>query len=362
MISDRAAAPRAGGKAFWKTLHRWLGFSLGLIYLLLGLSGTALLFKDEILAWQYPALAAPPVPALPLATWLGRVEAAHPDFRLVRLPRAGQPWFQLHRPSGEVLYLDGQGQVLLVRGEGGDWLAWFEAFHHRLLLGEAGEWFLALVALGTLALLVLGLWLWWPRPGHWRQGLRLDWSAGGVRRWFDLHKFAGALAGLVLLFSAGTGLMMTGHGLPQTLFTSFDRQAVPVPPKQLAEPTGQRLAWGELLTRARAALPEGEITLVGRPSTDKPLLLRMRLPGEWHPNGRGGVALHPGSGALLFRLDVREQGAGARTAFAMYPLHAGKVGGAAMTALMLIAGLAPLLLFWSGLKLWLKRRGLRLRR
>lgn len=342
-------------KALWQKLHRWLGFSWGLLYLLMGLSGACLVFKDELLRVQYPSLAQPLPDALALPELMARFEARYPGFTLVRLPKEGQPWFLVQEGGLRIHYLDGQGRELLTRGRDG--LALLEDFHHTLLLGPAGEWVLGAVAVGTLALLVMGLYLWWPRPGYWRQGLSLAWSSGGIRRWFDVHKVAGAISAIALLYSAGTGLMMTMDNTPQRLFTVFDRRLPPAPPKALPAPAGARRPWAELLKTAQAAIPDGRMTLLSRPlSPDRPLLVRMRVPGEWHPNGRGGVGLNPATGELVYRMDVREQEAGARAAYAMYPLHAGKVGGAAMSALLMVAGLTPALMFFSGTKLWLARR------
>ncbi|MBI2379198.1 MAG: PepSY domain-containing protein [Gammaproteobacteria bacterium] len=345
-----------------KRLHRWLGLSLGLVYLLMGLSGVALVFKDELLSWQYPPLAGAPAAGVPLDQWLTRVEGEYRGIRSIRLPQDGAAYFQVFLKTGERHYLDAAGQRLLTRRARGDALAWLEEFHHRLLAGEAGEWLLGVLAIGTLTLLGLGLWLWWPQAGRWKTALRLDWSAGGLRRWFDAHRVVAAVAAVLLVYNVVTGLMMTMHGAPLGLLTAWDAAPPPAPPKLLAAPVSSRLPWERLLAEARKAMPEARLTMVTPPSDpDKPLMLRMRQPGEWHPNGRGGLALDPGTGEVLWAVDVRELNAGTRLAYAQFPLHAGKLGSPVVTGLTVLAGLVPVFLALSGLRLWWLRRRVRRR-
>ena len=49
-------------RALLRTLHLWLGLVAGLLFALLGVTGTVLTYQPELLRWQYPALFAQPVP------------------------------------------------------------------------------------------------------------------------------------------------------------------------------------------------------------------------------------------------------------------------------------------------------------
>src|SRR5262245_48201477 len=87
VVPARRAAPRR--KPLWNTLHRWLGIGLGLWFMLVGLTGALLVYRDAIDRWLNPELLRPRIngPALPLADVveqaslapeLGRVEKVHP--------------------------------------------------------------------------------------------------------------------------------------------------------------------------------------------------------------------------------------------------------------------------------------------
>ena len=56
MPSTRSLATSRSTRPGWKTLHRWLGLSLGTWFALVGLSGAILVFEDAIDAWLNPAL------------------------------------------------------------------------------------------------------------------------------------------------------------------------------------------------------------------------------------------------------------------------------------------------------------------
>ena len=65
----------------WLRLHRWLGLALGPVFVLLGISGSLLVFYTAIDAAITPALAVPG-PAPQVHSWqavLDALQAAHPQ-------------------------------------------------------------------------------------------------------------------------------------------------------------------------------------------------------------------------------------------------------------------------------------------
>ena len=61
------------------------------------------------------------------------------------------------------------------------------------------------------------------------------------------------------------------------------------------------------------------------------MTFRKRMPGEWHPNGRSFILLHPYTGAVLQTINARRQRLGMRLMEKAYPLHASKIGGVPYT-------------------------------
>ncbi|TDQ49823.1 putative iron-regulated membrane protein [Permianibacter aggregans] len=326
-----------------------------MVLLILVISGTILLWKNPLLHIQYPQLLTP-TSTLPTADFLAHLDQQLPDWRTVRLPEPDQPYYLVYRGEQKWYYaLD--GQWLLTRDTDTDWLAFTESLHHHLLLGEFGDTVLGFVSIGSLLLLLLGLYQSWPRAQRWSQMLQWRWQQGGIARWYTSHRSTGLIFSLLLGLTVVTGLMLSFHGVPARWLASVDSKQAPAPISTLSSPTESMLPWATLLAAGTQAIPDARLTMVSRPAgPDKPLTLRLQVPDEWHPNGRGGVQLHPGSGEVLSLYDVRTVGPATRLANTMYPLHAGKVGGLGYQIVLALSSIGSLFLAWSALRLWRKRR------
>ena len=51
------------------------------------------------------------------------------------------------------------------------------AFHWTLLLGVNNAYILGSLAILIFFSILVGLYLWWPRNGDWRLGLKIKWGA-----------------------------------------------------------------------------------------------------------------------------------------------------------------------------------------
>lgn len=89
-------------------------------------------------------------------------------------------------------------------------VAWLMAIHDDFLLGRSGEIANGVGAIAILLIIVTGLVLWWPGLAHWRRGLMLRRGVGWKRMVWDLHRMLGlwtfaatfvfALSGIYLCF------------------------------------------------------------------------------------------------------------------------------------------------------------------
>lgn len=140
--------------------------------------------------------------------------------------------------STEVMFTDDRGLPLAVfvdpyRGvllgslEGAAWpVGWSRSLHGGWPLGDAGSWLLEIGACWTIAMVLSGLYLWWPRDGRGLRALVPRMRAGGWMFWRDLHAcvavWCSALIVLFLLtalpwtsFWGGTLLHRVQHALDQ---------------------------------------------------------------------------------------------------------------------------------------------------
>ena len=121
------------------------------------------------------------------------------------------------RPAGHArrpLRRSGRGRKRCPSGfRPGGVLDWIKRLHNNLLLPEwggrqAAGWF----GVGLLLLTLIGIQLWWPAPGRWRNGFTVPRRARGLRLHRALHGAAGAWLVLMLLATSVTGIV---QGFPQ---------------------------------------------------------------------------------------------------------------------------------------------------
>lgn len=355
-----AAVPaRRRVRAVLAWLHLWVGLTVGTVFAVVGLSGSALVFHDELLRWQHPQLAtgAPRVDPDVLA---GIVERGRGDgLRSLQFPSTSMPnWVGFHEGGRRVHYATDDGRVLLERAPGSDALLWLHELHTHLLAGEAGERVLGGLGIASLALVLVGLYLWWPARGRWFAQLRVH-RGPPVRRWLSWHRSGGAVLLPLLLLSTITGLGMVYHDAARALLAAALGGRAPA---RAPQAPAAAVRWDRVLALADGALADARLTRVAVPApASGSVELRAKQSAEWHPNGRSTVTIDAAGTRVLQSTAATAEPAGVRAANAIYPLHVGVAGGNALRWLTFVSGLLPAFLLVTGVLFWHRRRGARRR-
>jgi uncharacterized iron-regulated membrane protein len=291
-------------------VHLWAGIALGLYIAVVCVSGSAVVFRNDI----YEALSDKlkvKVQGEPLNYGqLSQLLATrYPGYVLrdvkpgrdgeeaseVRLSRNGSQMERLVNPyTGADL---GPGIYRWFR-----LFRWLGDLHGRLLLGSDGMTINAIGGGLTAALAVTGLVIWWPGVGRWRRALIVRGGVGWKRLNFDLHSAVGFWT-FALLFMWG----MTGFYFvyPQ-VFRDTVNYFTPVNPPRLPQ--------------------------VQRPPGSPPASATFNLPRRRRPLTLGGKILRGFSLA-----------------------HYGNFAGWKTKALWMLLGLTPVLLYFSALVMWWNR-------
>lgn len=357
----------AGAMRRWvRRLHLWLGLGLGLLFAVIGLTGSALVFYTGIDAVLHPEVragqggAAPgwdsPVWDRALAT--GRAGRNDPTGRWT-FEATGEggaiPARYYARPNHHgdraMLWFSSDGRrILRVVPWGGYAMSWIYELHMQLLAGETGQQIVGWSGVAMLVLLISGLAAWWPK-GTWRKALAFKRNAAPLRRVRDWHKLTGLGSGMLLLVLVATGVLLSLPVVAQALFA-------PAPlPAPTSEP-GPPVRIAQALEAAQRALPDGRLVFVDVPNApDGAIRVRMQVPGDPQTRFTGSyVWVDRHSGRVLAVRDLRRSGAGAWWMAWVRPLHDGTVGGLSTRILAVLVGLAPAVLFATGLLHWLRRR------
>lgn len=371
MAGTTSARPLKRLRSVVRRVHLLMGLSLGLVLALAGMTGSALVFYVEIDRVAHRALWV--TGAEEPRSW----EAALQTLRRAYPDKQG-PWrFEVRGDGGPIparyynppetagrdfapmlVWLPPDGSRVLRRAYWGETaMTWIYDLHYQLLLGKTGGVVMAWAGVAALLLLMSGLWAWWPRPGGALKAFRVKRNASQIRRLYDLHKTAGLSAVLILLVLVVTGAALglpkeTDHVLSSTL-GSPAVATIPTP-----EWSGGRVSVDRALQAARASVPSGRLAWIEAPGMNAGFY-RFRFQMEGDPSRRfphSHVFVHPTTGEGIEVFDVREYGASTAIKNWLHPLHDGSAAGLPGRLAICAVGLAPALLFVTGLLRWRRRR------
>jgi uncharacterized iron-regulated membrane protein len=334
-------------------LHRWCGGFVGLILLVMGLSGAILTYKEawiglpgasdaplqstEALAGTVERLLADP------QTRPRSINFASEDFGLNRL--------SYKRESGA--YATQSGEIVARWDSKWDRPEiWIFDLHHHLFTGDTGEKVAGVAALVGLGFVITGVILWWPT----RRSFALSVWPAKLDRFSILrhHRNLGVVIAPLLALSLFTGAVMVfrpvagvvlGPGIDAEVKASFK------PPKVHGGKLADHPDWRGMITEARARFPEAEVRILSLPrKKGDAIAIRLRQPAEWLPNGRTTVWFAPDTGKVVGQRDALAASARVKAYDSFYPLHAGAVGGVAWKLATTVTGLALTLL--GGFTTW----------
>ncbi|HYL64758.1 MAG TPA: PepSY-associated TM helix domain-containing protein [Candidatus Methylomirabilis sp.] len=346
-------------------LHLWAALIAGVFLLLLGVTGSFMVYESEIDHVLNRRLVAvqPTGQPLPLGELFARLEKAHPGYKVTEMvfPRQPDLAYEMYLDPGD----DAEGSVVTVDQHTGRELGdartastfvnSVHQFHTHLLMDKHRDAAKLIVGIASIFLLFLscsGVTLWWRR-----KLFRIQWSGSGKRINFDLHNVLGVFCSLFLFCFALTGIALTWDGpvnnLINRLTHSSDmprRPRMPAPPDN-ATPLGP----DAILAAARAALPGAEVDALSF-HPGQLADLRMRFPENRTPIGRSRVFLDPYTGKAVSVWSTRTAPVGFKISrMWIREIHTGDIFGWPTRLLACVASLALPILAITGTLIWWNR-------
>lgn len=358
-------------------VHRWIGLALGLLFVLLGLTGSFNVFHREVDAWlnpQYWVASATTVEVTPSEA-LRLAREQHPEMEILSLglPVEGRPYtvnFRDGALAGEKKSLQFQvaidsatGAVSAPRVHWGglslsrsEFVRTLYRLHYELLAPPIGHTIVGLSGLFLIGLAVLGFTLWWPRNGNWRAALSIKRSSHVVRQMFDLHRTVGSTAAVVLLISGLSGSYIVFPNAFHTATSTFAK-VQPFPRGVAVRTAGTGISPEAAIAIAEGRFDDAIAYSIAPPRDETaPYRLRLKRSDEVNPLGRTYVWVEPATGEVLRIYDWTGQQGMQRFYAWLFPLHNGSLFALPGRILVFLMGFAPLLLFSSGWMLWRQKR------
>jgi uncharacterized iron-regulated membrane protein len=344
-------------------LHRYLGLAAGLIIMVVGLTGSLLVFKEEIshflLEVQFGKIT-PQQQQVSILSVIDNVKSVYPDPSLsvsfLELPQKPDAPIHIHlespkKPTLEVIVNPYTGKILGDRLSEYTIIAVIDNLHYSLLAGDTGVAIVGVAALLMFILSVTGIMLW---PG-WRKlftGFKIKWNGHIKRKNFDIHKVAGIITAVFLTITAFTGFCWNFYSDVEPVIYGVTFSPKPIEPQSKPIPGKSPLALAEILQRADAALPEAATTYIAFPTSPESVFSVGKRFSEEKEVWRSRVYLDQYTGKVLRVRNSRSLSVGDAVMDAFNPLHFGTFGGLPTRILYIFVGLAPTILFVTGFVMW----------
>lgn len=357
--------------------HLWMGFSLLIPLVAIGVSGTLLTFHHEIASFTNPdgfeattqgeirplgeilATAMPRAPEGTNPTMLVLPEDRS-DPSIVRFQRRGA-----QGPGGihQVLLDPTTLEIFSSAPFANDgFMRLMHRLHGNLLIsGGAGRDIVGWLGVVMLILGLSGLIMWWPKPKQWRAALTVARGARGHRLQRDLHGAIGIWSWIVYMIVSFSGVYIafpqaTGD-LVRLVFPARDMRvnfnASTVVPTAGAHP----ISLDDAARLALAAAPDSRVWVARLPARpDQPYRFGLIREGHQHGQPAIQVAVDPWKNTVIEIMDPRYYTTGETIMAWQRGLHAGEGLGWVWKILVALSGLLPLAFGVTGIAMWLMRR------
>lgn len=220
---------------FFKQLHLWLSVPLGLIIVLMCISGGILLFERDFGHIGQAEVNSEGRPPVTLDSILGSAEkyldgknkivgiTIYPDTEhayKVMLAKPAMAAMWMNQYTGEVIGKYERAEIFKLAGSA-----------HRRLFGKSkaegaygaqtGKIIIGISTIGLFFIILSGIIIWFGKKGSWQDKFKISVNRGTFRFWYDVHCVFGFCSSFVLLICILTGLTWSFQWYKTALYSTF---------------------------------------------------------------------------------------------------------------------------------------------
>lgn len=365
--SSQQLPARRHAHPFLLTAHLWLGLSLGAVLALIGISGSALIFRYELERLVFPVLThTSSTGTVRLDDCMAAAQSLNPakTARTVRLPVNADgtlEWLTIPigtttKEDATTVYTDPHTcRVLGTRGPQKDVMSFIINFHHGLFLGKYGAYPQTLIAAAAFALAVSGLILWWPKSWTWSR-VRPRLSARplhyAIGFWMTVPLMVIATTAIYMAWRTPINKMLLAEPTMKKPATEKAKGAAEASKPKLTRP----ISLDAVMMAARGAKPTATWRILTIPQKPKdPVTITYQLPSEYGRTGNNQIALQQTPDRAVHVVSVAELHSGSRMKrflTELTQLHYGEFAGITSRIVWCAVGWMPAVLFCSGFLMW----------
>ncbi|ERJ60920.1 PepSY-associated TM helix domain-containing protein [Sphingobacterium paucimobilis] len=350
-------------KKVLREIHGIIGLLVGVVIVVVALSGCVYTFQREIRNVLYPHLLYVDIPKDGVRLSVDRMSEIAEEYhsetkvreivvnqqldRSVKVYMYGQHLLYINPYSGEVLgKTDTTKDPFL--------MAW--TLHTQLGLGKVGGNIVAWATLACIPLIITGMWLWWPSVrSAWRKAFQLPWRGNWRLLNFQWHKNGGFYASVFLLLICLSGLMMSFSWFEHGVYwlTGSAQASRKAPQIEVADPKTNSIQESLNYTlNTFSGIQEVNIFFPGK--SNKVFMFIAKY--EDRLGRREILYFNPADGRLLQGIYSDAQSVGDQIKALNYNIHSGQIGGLLGRIIAFATTLFAVFLVISGVLIWCRRK------
>jgi uncharacterized iron-regulated membrane protein len=343
-------------------IHLWLGVLLSLYIIVIGLTGSILVFQSEIRHASMPLVELDPARVAPIDTVIAEARSRFPKHSItyVGSPQRSSPWWTVYvqneQGKPDILYADPvTGKPYSQRGR--LFIDFVLDLHIYLLAGPKGFIVNCLAGVGLLILTLTGVVLWWPGVKLWTRGFFISLRHRWKRINYDAHNAIGIWTLLIVSWWGFTAVYFLIPDKVSAVVNVVSPLVGMKEPKSAESTTGVPVApLMQILATARTLCPgtlEGT-SIPQKPGENVTVYIDRLQPGDF--SHRDILTFDGHSGKMLTCWHYgRNLSLGDWFLWLMYPLHFGTLWGMTIKVLWASLGLSLPFLSITGLLMYWNR-------
>ena len=346
------AGPEANMRRFLRQFHRWIGLPVSILFLITLTSGLIVGGEELVSAYNKMEQAYGPTTVAENALAIEKITAEVRGLRSIVMPTPDTPFYQA-RAQG-VIRTYRIGDHKLIHEQISSRSGFFQTvlrLHRNFLIGRDGAFGLsgaelsAWVSLTAITLSLMGLYLWWRMRRSFRLRKLLP---SGSRRgdFFQSHIHGGILVMIPILILGITGASITYRPIARSVLEAEQVSASGLKdhPFYIVD------NWANWLSKANAAMPEGELRSIhfprGRSNGSMPVFgtveprraiqFRYVTSRDWLGVAGSRVYIDPGQSGFLGAAPFDSLPLGQQLYMMIVPVHTGRNVSSGYLAIMLL--------------------------
>lgn len=354
-------------------LHLWLGVSSGLVVFIVALTGSILVFEEElepVIYRKFHVVEAPKDQSpLPLDNLRTAVASRYPKQRITRIaiePHADRTViFGLVKGKKEkdvfsVAVNPYTGEITDTRQENESFFHITLQLHRYLCLEDTGKAITGVACVMFIVIMITGLVLWWPKRKQTKQRLTIKWGAKFKRLNWDLHAVFGFYVLPFTFLIALTGLVWSYKWVNSMIFLTLDGK----PQEKREAPANINAAnpalsgtLAKIITETDRLLPyPGRIQLTLPQSDSLSITISKVNENASISNVVDFLYFDQNDGHLLSKRLYDDETTGMKVRRLVFPIHTGSIWGWPTKILALIVALITATLPVTGVIIWVGRK------